>query len=86
MILANHFINNSQLNAQKMNANYENSHVLLLLFLLLLLLLFVLLSLLLLLLFIINTLFEIEKNLHSSTKKLQSNLYPFKKIIKKINK
>ena len=82
MILANHFINNSQLNAQKMNANYENSHVLLLLFLLLLLLL-VLLSLLLLLLFIINTLFEIEKNLHSSTKKLQSNLYPFKKIIKK---
>ena len=82
MILANHFINNSQLNAQKMNANYENSHVLLLLFLLLLLL-FVLLSLLLLLLFIINTLFEIEKNLHSSTKKLQSNLYPFKKIIKK---
>ena len=82
MILANHFINNSQLNAQKMNANYENSRVLLLLFLLLLLL-FVLLSLLLLLLFIINTLFEIEKNLHSSTKKLQSNLYPFKKIIKK---
>ena len=81
MILANHFINNSQLNAQKMNANYENSHVLLLF--LLLLLLFVLLSLLLLLLFIINTLFEIEKNLHSSTKKLQSNLYPFKKIIKK---
>ena len=36
MILANHFINNSQLNAQKMNANYENSHVLLLLLLLLL--------------------------------------------------
>ena len=85
MILANHFINNSQLNAQKMNANYENSHVLLLLFLLLLLL-FVLLSLLLLLLFIINTLFEIEKNLHSSTKKLQSNLYLFKKIIIKKNK
>ena len=73
MILANHFINNSQLNAQKMNANYENSHVLLLLFLLLLLLLLlllVLLSLLLLLLFIINTLFETEKNLQSSTKKI----------------
>ena len=34
MILANHFINNSQLNAQKMNANYGNSHVLLLLVLL----------------------------------------------------
>ena len=83
MILANHFINNSQLNAQKMNANYENSHVLLLLFLLLLLLLVLLSLLLLLLLFIINTLSEIEKKLHSSTKKLQSNLYPFKKIIKK---
>ena len=38
MILANQFINNSQLNAQKMNANYENSQVLLLLLLLLLLL------------------------------------------------
>ena len=39
MILANHFINNSQLNAQKMNANYENSLASLLLLLLLLLLL-----------------------------------------------
>ena len=72
MILANHFINNSQLNAQKMNANYENSHVLLLLFLLLLLL-FVLLSLLLLLLLL--TLYLKLKKIYIALQKNYSLIY-----------
>ena len=66
MILANHFINNSQLNAQKMKANYGNSHVLLLLFILVIIIIVIIITCIIIIIIIINTLFEIEKNLHSS--------------------